>query len=112
MSMNLYQSIVIIIVAIIGTASTRFAAFWIFPESKKPPKIVQYLGSLLPYAMSGLLLVYSLKTTPILTGSHGLPELIALIVVGVLHCWRKNMLLSIAAGTIVYMFLVQCVFLH
>ncbi|WP_297643130.1 AzlD domain-containing protein [uncultured Gardnerella sp.] len=110
MSMNVFQSIIIIIVAIIGTASTRFAAFWIFPESKKPPKIVRYLGSILPYAMSGLLLVYSLKTTNILSGSHGLPEAISLIVVALLHCWRKNMLLSIASGTITYMFLVQCIF--
>ena len=67
-----------------------------FPESKQPPRIIEYFGQVLPYAMTGLLVVYALRNTPILTGSHGLPELIACTVIVLLHVWKRNMLLSIA----------------
>ena len=58
----------------------------------------------------GLLVVYCLKGVHITTGSHGLPELIAMIVTAGLHVWKKNVLISISAGTVVYMLLVQMVF--
>ena len=57
------------------------SAFLVFPESKQPPKLVEYFGKVLPYAMTGLLVVYALRNTPILTGSHGIPELIACAVI-------------------------------
>ena len=64
----------------------------------------------LPAAIFGMLVVYCLKNVDIAGGSHGLPELISLAVLTALHLWRKNMLLSIAAGTVCYMLLVQFVF--
>jgi len=82
----------------------------VFPESKQPPKLVEYFGKVLPYAMTGLLVVYALRNTPILTGSHGIPELIACAVITLLHLWKRNMLLSTAGGTAVYMLLIQLVF--
>ena len=85
-------------------------AFLVFPESKQPPKLVEYFGKALPYAMTGLLVVYALRNTPILTGSHGIPELIACAVITLLHLWKRNMLLSTAGGTAVYMLLIQLVF--
>ena len=57
----------------------------------------------------GLLVVYCLKDVNILSGSHGLPEAIAILVVVLLHLWKKQMLLSIAGGTICYMLLIQWV---
>lgn len=76
----------------------------------QPPKLVEYFGKALPYAMTGLLVVYALRNTPILTGSHGIPELIACAVITLLHLWKRNMLLSTAGGTAVYMLLIQLVF--
>ena len=89
---------------------TLESAFLVFPESKQPPKLVEYFGKALPYAMTGLLVVYALRNTPILTGSHGIPELIACAVITLLHLWKRNMLLSTAGGTAVYMLLIQLVF--
>ena len=86
------------------------SAFLVFPESKQPPKLVEYFGKVLPYAMTGLLVVYALRNTPILTGSHGIPGLIACAVITLLHLWKRNMLLSTAGGTAVYMLLIQLVF--
>ena len=78
-------------------------------SSKKPtPKYIVYLGKALPCAVFGMLVVYCLKNVSILSGTHGLPELLAIAVTAGLHLWKKNMLLSIAGGTIVYMLLVQC----
>ncbi|MBQ9434471.1 MAG: AzlD domain-containing protein [Synergistaceae bacterium] len=77
---------------------------------KRRPEFVEYLGRVLPPAVMGMLAVYCLRGVDIFGGSHGLPEIIACIVVVMLHVWRRNTLLTIAAGTGVYMFLVQVVF--
>lgn len=110
MTMTIWQGAITIVTVVLGTMCTRFLPFLVFPESKQPPRIIEYFGQVLPYAMTGLLVVYALRNTPILTGSHGLPELIACTVIVLLHVWKRNMLLSIAGGTIVYMLLVQLVF--
>ena len=89
---------------------TRFLPFLLFPAGKPTPRYVQYLGKALPGAVFGLLVVYCLKNVGLLSGSHGLPELIAILVVAGLHLWKRQMLLSIAGGTICYMLLVQLVF--
>ena len=57
-----------------------------------------------------MLVVYCLKNVSILTGSHGIPELIAIVVTAGLHLWKRSMLLSIAGGTVCYMILVQMIF--
>ncbi|MCC8080139.1 MAG: branched-chain amino acid transporter permease [Oscillospiraceae bacterium] len=95
---------------VLGTMLTRFLPFLLFPAGKETPKYVRYLGSVLPAAVFGLLVVYSLRGVSVLTGSHGLPELISIAVVATLHLWKKQMLLSIAGGTICYMLLVQFIF--
>lgn len=108
--MTTAQSIITIFVVVIGTMTTRFLPFLIFPESKTPPKIVTYLGTVLPYAVMGLLVVYCLKDA-VFSQYHALPEMIAIVAVGVIHKWKKNTLLSIAIGTILYMVFVQKIFL-
>ena len=107
--MTTLQKIITIICVILGTMVTRFLPFLIFPEGKEPPGIVKYLGTVLPYAEMGLLVVFCLKDVP---GSRtfGIPEAIAILEVVALHLWKKNMFLSIAGGTILYMVLVQTVF--
>ena len=76
MIMTTWQGVVTIIMAILGTMLTRFLPFLVFPESKEPPRFITYLGTVLPYAMTGLLVVYSLKGVHLLSGSHGIPELL------------------------------------
>lgn len=100
----------IILAVAAGTQVTRWLPFILFPENKEPPAVVIYLGKVLPAAVMGLLVVYSLKSVDLLSGSHGLPEFIAIAVVAGLHWWKNNVLLSIAGGTVTYMLLVQLVF--
>lgn len=108
--MNISQQIITIGMVVLGTMITRFLPFIIFPANKPTPAFVQYLGRTLPAAVFGMLVVYCLKNVQLLTGSHGLPELIAIGAVVALHLWKRQMLLSIAGGTAVYMLLVQLVF--
>lgn len=110
MTMTMWQAVATIAVVALGTMLTRFVPFLLFPESKEPPQFVRYLGKVLPYAMTGLLVVYSLKDVSLASGSHGIPEAIAMLAIIGLHVWKRNMLLSIAGGTILYMILVQLVF--
>lgn len=107
--MTTAQRMITIFVVIIGTMTTRFLPFLIFPESKTPPKLVTYLGTVLPYAVIGLLVVYCLKDA-VFAKSHALPELIAIAAIIFIHKWKKNTLLSIGSGTILYMILVQNIF--
>ena len=104
--MTTAQSIITIIAVVLGTMATRFLPFLVFPEGKTPPVFIQYLGKVLPYAVISLLIIYCLKDVPAST-THGLPEAIAILFIIVLHKWKKNTLLSIAGGTILYMILVQ-----
>lgn len=108
--MTLTQQIITISLCVIGTVTTRFLPFIIFSSRKPTPKYIQYLGKALPPAIFGMLVVYCLKNVDILSGSHGLPELIAILLVAGLHLWKRQMLLSIAGGTVCYMLLVQFVF--
>ncbi len=64
----------------------------------------------MPPAVFGLLIIYCLKNVSIFTGSHAIPELLAITLVIALHTWKRQMLLSIAGGTIFYMILVQFIF--
>lgn len=108
--MTTIQSVVMVGMCVIGTVITRIVAFLLFPENKPTPRVVLYLGRVLPFAITAMLIVYCLKETPILAAPHGLPELISILVVAGLFLKFKNSLLAIAAGTILYMALVQLVF--
>lgn len=108
--MTTTQQIITVAMAVLATVLTRFLPFIIFPAGKETPKIIKYLGKVLPAAVFGFLVVYCLKNVDILGGSHGIPELIAVAVVVILHLWKRQMLISILSGTVVYMLLVQLVF--
>lgn len=108
--MSIWQQVVTIGVCVLATMLTRFLPFMVFSGKRPTPKYVQYLGNALPTAVFGMLVVYCLKNVSILTGSHGLPELIAIAVTVGIHLCKRKMLLSVAGGTVCYMLLVQLVF--
>lgn len=108
--MTLSEEIITIAAVIAGTMVTRFLPFVLFPANKKTPPLVVFLGKMLPSAVMGMLVVYSLKDTQIFSSYHGLPEAIAVALTVILQATVRNLLLTIAAGTISYMLLVQYIF--
>jgi len=107
--LNIPHNMILVITMSVVTILIRFLPFLVF-SGKKTPKFITYLGSVLPYSIMAMLVVYCLKNVSVTEAPHGLPELIAVIVVAGLHAWKKNTLLSIVVGTICYMVLVQVVF--
>ncbi|MBQ2699875.1 MAG: branched-chain amino acid transporter permease [Clostridia bacterium] len=108
--MTFHEHLIIILVVALGTQLTRWLPFMVFPAGKEAPPFIRYLGRVLPGAVFSLLIVYCLKNVSPLAGSRGLPELIAIAVTAALHLWKGQMLLSISAGTILYMILIQNIF--
>lgn len=108
--MSITQQIITIAMIVLATMLTRFLPFMVFSADKPTPPYVHYLGKVLPGAVFGMLVVYCLKDVSLISGSHGIPELIGIVVVVALHLWKRQMLLSIAGGTVCYMLLVQLVF--
>ena len=109
--MTLIQQIITIGLCVLGTIITRFLPFIIFSENRKTPAFIQYIGKYLPSAVFGMLVVYSLKNVSIVQGNHGLPEFISIAVTALLHLWKRQMLISIAGGTICYMLLLHFIFI-
>lgn len=107
MSNSIYSLLLVAVVAGV-TILIRFLPFLVF--RKGTPQIILYLGNVLPYAIMGMLVVYCLKNISIIEKPHGLPELISVVLVVLLHKWKHNTLISIAAGTVCYMLLIQMVF--
>lgn len=107
--MTLAQQILTIAICALATMATRFLPFLVFHEGRPTPPLVIYLGKALPSAIFAMLVVYSLRNVDVLGQSHGLPELLAIVVTVALHLWKRQMLVSIAGGTVCYMLLVQLV---
>ena len=93
-----------------GNRADAFLPFAVFSARRPTPKYIRYLGKVLPGAIFAMLVVYCLRNVSLLTGSHGLPECIAIAVTIGLHLWKRQMPLSIAGGTVCYMFLLQLIF--
>ena len=104
------QSLIIILAISFTTLLTRAIPFILFPSTKETPKYITYLGSVLPYAMIGMLVIYCLKGVSVISYPFGLPELISIVFIILIHLWKNNTLLSIGGGTALYMLLVQFVF--
>ena len=105
-----YKVWIAIAVIALVTAGLRFLPFLIFTGERKTPKLIEKLSKTLPCAIMAMLVVYCLKGIRFTDISGFLPELIACLVVGLLHIWKRNTLLSILCGTVCYMHLVQLVF--
>ncbi len=110
MDNNTVHSLLIVAVMAVFTALTRFLPFLAFPEGRKRPKVITYLGTVLPYALIGMLVIYCFKSVSVFAYPYCIPELLAVALVAVLHIWKRNTLISVFGGVIFYMVLVQCVF--
>ena len=108
--MTLSQILISIAMMVLGTMLTRFLPFLVFSSKRPTPKYILYLGKALPGAIFSMLVVYCLKNVSLFQYSYGLPELIAIALTAGLHLWKRQILLSIAGGTVCYMLLVQLVF--
>lgn len=108
--LSLPEMIIFIIVISIATSLTRFIPFLIFRNEEKIPKYVLYLGDTLPFAITGFLVAYCLKDTVIFAYPYAIPELISITFIIALHLYKKNTLLSVTLGTIMYMILVNIIF--
>jgi branched-subunit amino acid transport protein AzlD len=106
---NAHTFYAIAVMALI-TALLRFLPFLIFKGKASTPKLVEKLGRLLPSAVIAMLVVYCLKDMNFSATVDYLPAIIAGLLVGVLHVWKSNTLLSVISGTVCYMLLVQYVF--
>ncbi|MFC2638899.1 MAG: branched-chain amino acid transporter permease [Mitsuokella sp.] len=104
------EQILTVAAVIFATMLTRFLPFLFFPRDRKTPPYIRYLGRMLPASVFSLLVVYCLRHVDIASGSHGLPEWIAVAATILLHRVRRQMLLSIGGGTLLYMLLVQTLF--
>ena len=108
--MNQFNVFLTILVIALVTATLRFLPFLIFDNGRQVPEFIIYLGRVLPYSIMAMLVVYCLKNVSVTEAPFGLPELISVSLVAVLHIWKRNTLVSIIGGTVCYMILIQFVF--
>ena len=107
---NTGHSLILVAVMTLVTAFIRFSPFILFPEGRKRPKVITYLGTVLPYAIIGMLVVYCFKGKSVFEYPYCIPELLAAALVVGLHIWKRNTLISVFAGVAFYMILVQLIF--
>lgn len=108
--MTLPEQLITVCLCILATQLTRFLPFAVFRAERPTPTYIRFLGRMLPSAVFAMLVIYCLRDVSLWQGTHGLPEAIAIAVTAGLHLWKRQMLLSIAGGTVCYMLLVQLVF--
>lgn len=106
---NLNAFFMILVIALV-TMALRFIPFFVFSGERPVPKFINYLGRVLPYSIMAMLVVYCLKNISFMKAPFGLPELICVALVAILHVWKRNTLFSIICGTVCYMVLIQFIF--
>ena len=104
MTGDVYSAVLVAVMAIV-TILLRFLPFFIF--SKETPPYITYLGTVLPPAIIGMLVIYCLRETELTTAPFGIPELLAALIVVLMQVWKRNSVLSILAGTVIYMVIIQ-----
>ncbi len=108
--MNGYQAAATLAVIALATLFVRVAPFALFPKAQKTPAFIRYLGRVLPHAVMGMLVVYCFKAVDFTKPPYGLPEILAAVAAIGLHLWKRSVILSIAASTILYMVLLAAPF--
>ena len=104
MTGDIYSAVLVAVMAAV-TILLRFLPFFVF--SKETPAYIAYLGKVLPPAIIGMLVIYCLSATDLTAAPFGVPELLASLTVVLMQIWKRNSVLSILAGTVVYMVIIQ-----
>jgi branched-subunit amino acid transport protein AzlD len=104
--MNGYEALVATIMVALLTFGTRLVPF-VLPRRESFPSLVEYFEGTVPGFSLVLLALYCLRDARWLAPPYGLPEIIGVTVVVILHLAKKNTLLSIVSGTVVYVLLVN-----
>ena len=104
-----HAALVILIMGLV-TLATRLLPVLIFDRWERVSDYILYLGKVVSFTAMGLLIVYCLKDVSVMESPHALPELISLAVVSGTYLWKRNTILSVVIGTVIYMILVQMVF--
>ena len=102
------KSVLLVLVMSIVTILLRALPFFIF--KKQTPKYISYLGKVLPSAIIGMIIIYCLKDITPSVYPFGAPEIIASFCVVCVQIWKRNSLISILSGTVIYMLLIQMIF--
>lgn len=105
------HTLILIGVCALVTALLRFIPFIVFSGKRKTPAFITYLGKVLPFAIMGMLVVFCLKGTSVTSYPYGIPEIISVAAVTVIHIWKRNTLLSIIGGTALYIVLINFIFI-
>ena len=103
---DLHSAKLIAVIALV-TIALRFLPFVIFSGKRQTPAYISYLGKVLPFSIMGMLVIYCYKTIDLTSSTHGIPEILAGLVVAGLQFWMKNMFVSICVGTALYMVLIR-----
>lgn len=88
----------------LATVTSRAFPFLFLRRYQHSP-CLRYIGQNLPPAVMLLLVLYCLKDLRLHPLSHGIPDLASVLVVAILHLWRRNTFLSIGVGTALYLYL-------
>jgi branched-subunit amino acid transport protein AzlD len=111
MNINISYTLSAILVMAIVTFGTRVAPFILFGKNQSTPKYIVYLGNNLPPAVIAMLIIYCLRNVSLSAFPFGIPEVIGVVTVAILHIWKRNNLISIIGGTGLYMIAVQFIFI-
>ncbi len=109
--MNNKELLITALIIVFTTAIIRFLPFIIIKKSIAERKYIKFLGDMMPYSMIALLVIYCLKEVNLIKYPYGIPELISIAIIIILHIIKRNVLISIGVGTVIYMILVQTIFI-
>lgn len=109
--MNNKELLITAFIIVLATVIIRFLPFIIIRKSIAERKYIKFLGDMMPYSMIALLVVYCLKEVNLIKYPYGIPELISIAIIIILHIIKRNVLISIGVGTVIYMILVQTIFI-
>ena len=102
--MTVTQQIITVAAGVVATMLTRFIPFMVFRQGRPTPKYIMYLGKVLPAAVFAMLVVYCLRGV---SADDAVAQFAGIAVTVAVHVWRRNLMWSIAVGTLCYMVMLR-----
>lgn len=92
----------IILIMMLVTLGIRVAPFILFTRHKNHP-LLHYMSSTLPVLIILVLILYCLREVKLDCYPYGVPELVSMLAVVLVHYFFRQAIISILAGTLLYM---------